>query len=208
MITVEQLSAWACSILVCTSVGSKAEVAKDYDGIPARAKAHIALVTKVADNPSAYMAQIEQESNWKRYAKSWAGAQGYSQMMPSTGRWLSRTHCAKLGSYRPYDATWSLTCGAIYMRLLSNNYAYSNSKYCTNYWIALAKYNGGKHILRELRRSKVAGKPYSLKSARASCRRAKWACKENYEYAPRIFKKQEKYTKAGIEGISCTSAEL
>jgi len=157
-------------------------------------KAYVDLILKYAKNPSREAAQTEQESSWNPKATS-PYAKGLRQFTDSTGRWMARTACRRLGSYQPYNPVWSLRCGIIYQELLQKNNHYGN--YCLNRKIAEQEYNGGSRVITELRRSKSN----SLDKARKYCRRAKWACKENYNYPKQIARRQVKYIKLG--GVYC-----
>ena len=189
---------WGCNIdpppkkpvIVNNTVSVKYKQPKAY---------YISLIKKYSKNPSWTAAQIEQESNWNAKAKSWAKGQGLGQFIPSTGKWAARGICAHLGKYTPFNPVWSIRCSVIYMEHLSKHKDYGDR--CTNLYVTLMRYNGGNYVKRELARSWTKSEGYSLKRARLYCRRASWACKENYEYPNRIAKRQIKYVHLG--GKSC-----
>lgn len=189
--------------LICTGMAEpvKNEITAD---IPDRSKPYVRLIREISINPSREAALTEQESNWNEKARS-PYAKGLRQFTDSTGKWMSRTHCRHLGSYRPYDSDWSLRCGVIYVELLQRNNKFSGG-YCFNRLVAEKEYNGGSWIIRELRSATTANGTASFnrlsssdkfKASRRFCMRASWACKENYEYTERISKKQPKYISLG-----------
>jgi soluble lytic murein transglycosylase-like protein len=197
--TLDQLVAQVCIVFASLCAAPKpSEPAKlDPDTtrtnqlVPSKAQPYIKTLTQISKNPSREAALTEQESAWTPKARS-PYAKGLRQFTDSTGKWASKTICRKLGSYRPYDADWSLRCGVIYVEHLNRNNHYSRG-YCFNRFVAEQEYNGGSWVIRELKR---AGKE-NLWEARKHCRRARWACKENYEYPQRISKRQKKYLTLG-----------
>jgi len=197
----EQLILQFCLVFGCgTSLEIKTLDAPNVPNVPTvfvprpRGK-YERLLVKVAKNPSREAALTEQESAWNIKARS-PYAKGLRQFTDSTGKWMARTKCRHLGSYQPYNPEWSLRCGVIYIESLQKNNKYKGG-YCFNRKVAEQEYNGGSGVIRELRRSKGN----SLKKAKKYCRRARWACKENYEYPIRISKKQPKYKHLG--GTQC-----
>jgi hypothetical protein len=165
----------------------------DYSSFPKRHRKYLKFLVKKSSNASRESAQTKQESNWKVRARS-PYAKGLRQFTDATGKWMSRTQCRKLGSYRPYDPYWSLECGVIYMNYLERKVERKLDKlsYCKKRRIAEQMYNGGSWVLRELKRSKG-----TLEDARRNCLRASWACKENYEYPIRIDQHQTTYKPLG-----------
>lgn len=181
-----------CLILGCVNPVISNET--KYENYPVKSRPYLKTIKEVSNNASREAAQTEQESGWNKWAKS-AYAKGLRQFTDPTGKWLSRTHCRHLGRYSPYDPTWSIKCGIIYEELLLSNNDYGS--YCLNRKIAEQEYNGGNWVIRELRESKSN----SLRLSFKKCHRAKWACKENYEYPRRISRRQVKFLKLG--GIHC-----
>lgn len=186
--------------MYCADVESK----KSPDGeaehlqaasIPSKAQPYVELLQSISHNPSREAALTEQESNWNVKARS-PYAKGLRQFTDSTGRWAAKTICRQFGSYKPYNPSWSLRCGVVYVEHLQRNNNYSGG-YCFNRRVAEQEYNGGGWVIRELRRAGVA----ELSQARRHCTRARWACKENYEYPQRISKRQKKYLTMG--GTHC-----
>ena len=79
-------------------------------------------------------AQIYQESQFEPHRKSWCGAQGLLQIMPSTAR--------ELGVKNPYDPREGITAGARYMGKLMNRFSDVMDPN-ERYKFALASYNCG-----------------------------------------------------------------
>lgn len=191
------------------SMCSPSELPKDNNSsIPERAKPYIKYIRN-SNNPSREGALSEQESNWNCRARS-PYAKGCRQFTDSTGRWASKTFCRDLGSYRPYDPAWAFPCGIRYVERLQSNNKYDGG-YCFNRLVAEKEYNGGGWILKEIRKaiSSVGTTTFNSKTSkqkfkltRTFCVRARWACKENYEYPERISRKQPKYKSLG--GKQCT----
>lgn len=150
----------------------------------------------IAENPSREIAQTHQESLCNPLARS-PYAKGLRQFTDSTGKWASKTFCRKLGKYRPYNAAWSMECGIIYQEWLMNRTKkkFPLADYCTNRKIAEQRYNGGGWILKEIRKADSL----DMVEVRKQCTRAKWACKENYEYPVRISNRQTHYAFIGGE---------
>ena len=161
-------------------------------------EAYLSILNE-AKNPSREAAQTQQESAWNPKARS-PYAKGLRQFTDKTGWWASRTFCADLGAYRPYNPTWSLKCGIRYMEKLERQVTriYPKAQPCWVRKVAEQMYNGGGWILKELKRSKST----DLNEARRVCSRASWACKENYEYPKRISKIQNKDF-SHLRGIKC-----
>lgn len=159
-----------------------------------------------AKNPSREAALTEQESGCNQFAQS-PYASGYRQFTDATGKWLARSHCKHLGPYQKFNRRWQLECGILYAELKESNntYApqYGKSEYCINREVAEKEYNGGNWVIWELADANgdilmaesICGSVV-LKNGRM---RAKWACKENYDYSKHIAKRQPKYEKLGGE---------
>ena len=78
---------------------------------------YIDIIISVANNPSREIAQTEVESGFIRTAES-PFAKGLRQFTDRTGEWAARTMCRHLGSYKPFNPTWSLKCGIVYQEWL------------------------------------------------------------------------------------------
>ena len=150
-------------------------------------------------------AQVQQESAWNPKAAS-AYAQGLTQFTPATAKWLP-TVCPAVGTPDPWDAQWSLRAQACYMAWLHGRvkpfqHARPMSA-CSQWAFALRGYNGGEGwLLRERQAAQQAGADANDWSEVARYRvRAKWAHKENKEYALRILLVLEPvYLRAGWPG--------
>lgn len=158
------------------------------------------------DAPVARLAaQVQQESAWNPKAAS-AYAQGLTQFTPATARWLP-TVCPAVGTPDPWDPQWSLRAQACYMGwLLGRVKPFQHARpmsACTQWAFALRGYNGGEGWLqRERLAAQQAGADANDWSEVARYRvRAKWAHKENKEYALRILLVLEpRYLSAGWPG--------
>ena len=192
--------------LILAGCSSPEVVAEPVDyGVPKACEPLVPYYLK-AKNPSREAALTFQESTCNQFAQS-PYAKGYRQFTDSTGKWLARSHCAHLGSYKPWDLHWQMSCGIIYSELKQNNNRYppqnGDSYYCVNRKVAEAEYNGGNWIIWELdfsggnlmQAKEICGK-IILPNGR---KRALWACKENYSYFEHISRRQGAYKQLGGE---------
>lgn len=87
-------------------------------------------------DPRVFHALVREESNFNRKARSWAGAQGLSQLMPATARgvagWMNMSYSAS----QVYDPETNLKIGARYLESLFKRYR-------GNPFLSLAGYNAG-----------------------------------------------------------------
>ena len=145
---------------------------------------------------------MEQESSCNPNAQS-PYAKGLMQFTDSTGEWAALTICRRLGKYDPFNPRWSISCGILYKQHLRKDTQdkLPLSSYCKVEAVTEQRYNGGSWVLQEIKRADST----DLTKARATCRRAKWACKENYEYPTYINKRQPKYAPLG--GTVCTNED-
>ncbi|HEY1036438.1 MAG TPA: transglycosylase SLT domain-containing protein [Pseudoxanthomonas sp.] len=150
-------------------------------------------------------AQLHQESGFRPDAES-PYAQGLAQFTPATAKWLP-TICPAVGTPDPWDPQWSLRAQACYMGwLLGRVKPFQHARpmsACTQWAFALRGYNGGEGWLqRERLAAQQAGADANDWSEVARYRvRAKWAHKENKEYALRILLVLEpRYLSAGWPG--------
>lgn len=88
-----------------------------------------------------FAAQVHQESRWRADARSHVGAQGLTQFMPATARWIAEAYPADLRPPAPFDPAWSLRALARYDRFLFDRV--SGIDECERMAFALAAYNGG-----------------------------------------------------------------
>ena len=91
-------------------------------------------------NPSLILSVIREESRFDRFAKSWVGARGLMQFMPSTFKWLIKLRGKKdISSSDIYDPKVNIDFGAFYIDWLIN-YLHD-----VDYPLicAIAVYNGG-----------------------------------------------------------------
>ena len=107
---------------------------------------------------------VRQESQFRAYAKSRAGARGLMQLMPRTARFIARRTKVKPNSFHGlrrdllYRPGLSMTLGQSYIKMLLNSDGYKNNLFYT-----VAAYNAG---------------PGNLK---------KWRKKVNYKDDPLLF---------------------
>lgn len=158
-----------------------------------------------------YAAQIQQESSCNALAKSYVGAQGLTQFMPTTAQWVATLDTALMPA-NPLDPTWAIKAQVTYMHwLLKRN---PGDTPCDSYAFALSSYNGGEGWLR--RDQKVAAA--SGKNPRAwfghveqtpDRRRNASAIKENRGYPQRILLLlTPRYVAAGWgAGVTCVKGD-
>lgn len=91
---------------------------------------------------SLFAAQIHQESRWQVNAKSWAGAQGLAQFMPSTAEWMTEIYPQSLGDNQPFNPSWSLRALVQYDYWLYKRITNTASD-CDRWAFTLSAYNGG-----------------------------------------------------------------
>jgi hypothetical protein len=155
--------------------------------------------------PVALMAgQVHQESGWREevatgLVKSSAGAEGLTQFMPATAKWISERY-PELGSAEPFNPVWSLRAMVKY-----NKHLYDRGRghtECDRWWWTLRSYNGGEgHLIAEGRNATDDLDRNSLADACGTARRAKLHCKENVGYPKRITERWEPlYLSAGWRG--------
>lgn len=88
-----------------------------------------------------FAAQVHQESRWRAEARSGAGAQGLTQFMPATARWIATAYPSDLNPPAPFDPAWSLRAMVRYNRFLFERVAAIDE--CERAAFMLAAYNGG-----------------------------------------------------------------
>lgn len=87
----------------------------------------------------AIAAQIQQESAWNPLAKSYVGAAGLMQFMPSTAQWAALQ--GGFGAVDAFNPAWSIRAGVWYDRWLYDRVAGNTD--CDRWHFALSSYNGG-----------------------------------------------------------------
>ena len=115
--------------------------------IPPQANQHRSLLTREArmvwglDAPVATFAgQIHQESRWDERAVSPAGAQGLSQFMPATAKWMPQV-APETGEPLPFSPSWSIRAMISYDRWLWKRVKAASD--CDRWHMLLSAYNGG-----------------------------------------------------------------
>jgi soluble lytic murein transglycosylase-like protein len=86
-------------------------------------------------------AQIHQESLWNPKAKSYVGAAGLAQFMPTTATWISRLYPKDLRGNNPYDIEWAIRAMVRYDKLLYDKYEWTVGEHRLAFM--LSAYNGG-----------------------------------------------------------------
>ena len=87
-----------------------------------------------------FAGQIAQESGWNENAKSYVGAQGLAQFMPSTADWIDDAY-PDLGPAQPYNPDWAIRALVRYDRHLWQRLDYN--LLCSRIGATLSAYNGG-----------------------------------------------------------------
>lgn len=115
--------------------------------IPREALRHRSTLIRCArvewglDAPTATFAgQVHQESRWRATARSWAGAQGPAQFMPTTARWLAELR-PDMGKADPWNPGWALRALVAYDRWLWDRMEAATD--CERMAKVLSAYNGG-----------------------------------------------------------------
>jgi hypothetical protein len=157
-------------------------------------------------NVAAHAAQIHQESAWKTEAKSWVGAEGLAQFMPSTAKWIVEVY-PDLGAVAPYSPTWAFRAMARYNKWLNNRVKGHTD--CDKWWFTLRSYNGGLgHINAESKNATDANDRHAVDAACGTARRSVKHCPENLGYPDRIINLLEpRYLRAEWAGQPTCPAE-
>lgn len=161
----------------------------------------------VDGSPARLAAQIHQESSWNPKALSAVGAEGLTQFMPSTGRWIANKFPDKLGQFDPWDPQQAALAAAVYDAwLVKRN---PGTTQCDSWAFGLSAYNGGeKRLHQEMqlaeRRRLDAGTWFGSVSDQRARSAAAW--RENRGYVRRILRVLEPaYLDAGWSGKAvCT----
>jgi soluble lytic murein transglycosylase-like protein len=107
--------------------------ARNYQASELKELAHLAAVLHDIE-PTVFLAQIRQESNFNQHARSKAGAIGVAQIMTST---------AKGWSVDPNDPVQALDAAALHMSGYVGTYRKQGHDSRMAYKMALAAYNAG-----------------------------------------------------------------
>ena len=158
---------------------------------------YIDIIISVANNPSREIAQTEVESGFIRTAES-PFAKGLRQFTDRTGEWAARTMCRHLGSYKPFNPTWSLKCGIVYQEWLEARVP-TTGCYCDTRENAERAYNGGMGWINKESRIAESNRPEDLMAVCEDTGRAGWACRENTTYPTKISIRATKYAIYGGE---------
>ena len=98
------------------------------------------LVQKNAErakvDPTLVYAVMREESRFRDYVKSGAGAIGLLQLMPKTARYIGRLNKVRVKTRNLVDPALNLKLGSLYLKRLSRRYK-------GNLYYTLAAYNGG-----------------------------------------------------------------
>ena len=181
--------------------------------IPRAALKYRAELTGVArqelglDAPiSLLAAQIHQESAWNENAVSPAGAQGLSQFMPATAKWLPEV-APHTGEPLPFNPAWAIRALCAYDKYLYDRVT-GTPRLCDRWAYTLSAYNGG---LGWVGRDRAMATRAGLDPARywgevetVNAGRSAANFRENRNYPRRIFAIQEIYEAAGWgKGVHC-----
>lgn len=155
-----------------------------------------------------HAAQIHQESAWRSNVNSPVGAQGLSQFMPSTSKWIAEIY-PDLGRAAPYSPSWAMRAQARYNKWHWQRLA-NTADECQRWAMALSAYNGGLGwVNRDRRIATAAGDNPGVwfNSVEKYTHRAAWAKRENRHYVRHILLElTPRYTRAGWQGgAPCSS---
>lgn len=144
--------------------------------------------------------QIHQESRWNPQARSPVGAQGLTQFMPATARWLPTVEKNIIG-VAPFNPQWAIRALVLYDRRQYSAITRTADD-CERWAMTLSAYNGGLGWVNRDRRlcAEVADCDPSRWWGQVEkySRRAKWALNENRAYPRNIIRRwQSLYQAAG-----------
>ena len=168
----------------------------------------VADVWGVNSSPARLAAQIHQESGWRKGARSPVGAQGMTQFMPATAKWIAEQFPDQLGAFDPWDPMQAIKAAAIYDKWLLDRVqpiGHAPLSECTRWNFALRGYNGGELWLLRERGLTVAGRANANDYRDVERFRARGvaAHKENIGYPRRILMLLEPaYIAAGWPGTA------
>ena len=129
------------ALVLASAVASAADVPRDAlrhrQELTREARQAWGLTAPVAT----FAAQIHQESRWRSDAVSPVGAQGMTQFMPATTRWIAGAYPRELGAAEPFNPTWAMRALVVYDRHLWERVKAATA--CDRMAMALSAYNGG-----------------------------------------------------------------
>lgn len=176
-------------------------------GVPQACTKYQALLTKTvarylgpAAPTAAFAGQMMQESSCNAGAHSGVGAQGLTQFMPDTARWIGELD-GTLAPANPNDPAWSLRAMVVYDNWLAHRNPGKTE--CSTYAFALSSYNGGEGWLhRDQARAVAYGFDPSVwfgaVEETPDMRRSLSAITENRGYPKRILETlQPRFTLSG-----------
>lgn len=148
--------------------------------------------------------QVHQESAWREdvatgLVRSSAGAEGLTQFMPATAKWISERY-SDLGPAEPFNPLWSLRAMVRYDRHLYDRSMGHTP--CDQWHWTLRSYNGGEgHLKTEGANAQDINDRQALADACGTARRSVRHCPENLGYPKRITERWEPlYLSAGWRG--------
>lgn len=160
---------------------------------------------------STFAAQIHQESWWNTGARSPVGAQGLSQFMPATARWITGIYPDQLKDNQPYNPSWSMRALVLYNRWHWQRIPGAASD-CDHMAFVLSAYNGGLGWVQKDRRlatrqgldaSRYWGQVEKVNAGRSTA-----SFRENRGYPLKILRTwQPLYMTAGWGPGECHDAE-
>lgn len=183
--------------------------------VPAAASGYQRELTRVVQQEwgmdgrvAVHAAQIHQESAWRSNVNSPVGAQGLSQFMPSTSKWIAEIY-PDLGRAAPYSPGWAMRAQARYNKWHWQRLA-NTADECQRWAMALSAYNGGLGwVNRDRRIATAAGDNPGVwfGSVEKHTHRAGWAKRENRHYVRHILLTlTPRYAGAGWQGgAPCSS---
>jgi soluble lytic murein transglycosylase-like protein len=181
--------------------------------LPREAYVQKALLTRLAHNTwgvnapiSTFAAQIHTESRWKATATSPVGAEGLTQFMPATSKWIGGLYKAELGNVKPREPAWAIQALVLYNRWIWDRTKAAND--CEHMAMTLSSYNGGLGwVYKDQAKAHAAGADKSRwfgQVERFNAGRSAAAFRENRDYPHRILNQMEPtYMAAGFGPGAC-----
>lgn len=147
-----------------------------------------------------FAAQVHAESGWNPLARSYVGARGLTQFMPSTANDVQARYAKEFVGLSMFSPVWAFKAQAIYMRELQEGL--TGKDICERMAFTLAAYNGGKR--RVLQRKALSKFPDVCFNETCNKNPGISASnqRENVEYPVRILKLVEPRYQAALWGPS------